>query len=146
MCTFPGRMRSGNLETLGLSFPWRDFFTRPRTVAGTRPVRLQRGSQKGKGQRCPIVQYRSPGDPFLCALCPQTEATFHTEHFPACLPCLPAGLLGREAHLAVLLGLLLILLSLPCRLAQWVRASSKYTKVVGSIPRQGMYKNQPRSA
>ena len=34
----------------------------------------------------------------------------------------------------------------PGQVAQLVRASSQYDKVVGSIPGQGIYKNQPMNA
>ena len=34
----------------------------------------------------------------------------------------------------------------PSQIAEWIRASSWYTKVVGSIPSQGAYKSQPMNA
>ena len=42
----------------------------------------------------------------------------------------------------ILIGFWKLFLS-PGWVAQLVRASSQYTKVKGSIPRQGTYKNQP---
>ena len=41
---------------------------------------------------------------------------------------------------------ILFLKKCPGHIAQLVRASSRYTKVAGSIPGQGTYKNQPMSA